>query len=105
LGECGVGVHNLGPDPASNVVVRISSSPSGLVFMTDETSAGSYVPTTQQWTIGSMLPNSSASLRCSLAVFGYTFQQNFVIAILARSDAADPNPDNNNVFFHTAYTP
>jgi hypothetical protein len=77
----------------------------GLVISADETSAGSYDPTTQQWTIGSLLPNSSATLRCSVTVFGTTSQHTFDTQVVATSDAADPNPNNNHVLFHTVYAP
>jgi hypothetical protein len=104
LNECGVAVHNLGPDAASNVVVGINSNP-GLVISADETSAGSYDPTTRRWTIGSLVPNSSATLRCSVTVVDTTFAQNIDTVVVANSDAADPNPDNNVVVFRTFYTP
>jgi hypothetical protein len=62
-GPCCVTVSNLGPDPASNVVVRFTIDPD-LLFPVGRISAGSYDPFTQVWTIGSMLPNSQETLEC-----------------------------------------
>jgi uncharacterized repeat protein (TIGR01451 family) len=54
-------VHNLGPNPASNVSVT-DRLPQGLTFVSAQPSQGSYNPTTGKWTIGNMLNGGVATL-------------------------------------------
>lgn len=104
-GDCSVSVANLGPDPASNVVVRVRTDP-GLRFVLGSISAGSYDPGAMQWTIGSMLPNAEEHLTCVMVVDTWVTAFSFFNAIAtASSDTADPNFANNAAGLITTYAP
>jgi hypothetical protein len=105
VGLCAVTVSNLGPNIASNVAVRFSTSPSiGLDFVVVGGTAGGYDPTTQQWAIGSMFPNAHETLDCHVAgLESVSPNQVFHTTAVVSSDTADPVAADNTAVMTTTF--
>jgi len=91
-----VTLDNLGPSAAQNVAVN-DLLPTGLGYVSHTASAGTYVPGTGIWTVGSAAAGSTSTLTVVATVLtpasGPALPQ--TNAATATSTTPDPNPDNN----------
>jgi uncharacterized repeat protein (TIGR01451 family) len=90
-----VALSNLGPDPASGVVVS-DLLPAGLAYISHTASPGStYDPATGVWTVtGVVDPSEPLYLLLTASVDGPSIVTN--TATITASDRYDPNPFNNS---------
>jgi uncharacterized repeat protein (TIGR01451 family) len=82
---------NLGPDPASGVMVS-EPLPAGLTFVSSTASQGSYDPATGVWSFATLAGNATATLVITARVDSPALATN---AAAARSNTFDPNLANN----------
>lgn len=83
-------VSNLGPSPATSVVVQ-DSLPAGLSFVSASASHGSYSHATGAWTIGTLASGATAQLVIHVMVTAPASTN----TATASSAVQDPNPANN----------
>lgn len=88
-----VGVGNLGPDPASGVVV-MDLLPAGLTFVSATASTGTYNETTGVWQVGDVMVDVGASLQIVATVDSVGSKVNKAEVIF--SNVFDPNSTPNN---------
>jgi uncharacterized repeat protein (TIGR01451 family) len=85
-------VSNLGPDPATNVVLA-DRLPSGLSLVSiNQITQGTYDRATGRWTVGTLAPGAVARLRITVRV---NRVGNFVNTVTATQDEFDPVLGNN----------
>ena len=65
-------VSNLGPDNASNVLVRNSILPTGYNYISHNATEGSYTPTSGEWVIPSLLDGATETLTVTTSHSGTT---------------------------------
>jgi uncharacterized repeat protein (TIGR01451 family) len=88
-------VHNNGPDPATNVVVR-DVLPEGLTYVDDSASQGLYSVATGLWSTGALDAGATAVLEIQASVDGGTGNTTITNwAEIESLDQADPVPDND----------
>jgi uncharacterized repeat protein (TIGR01451 family)/fimbrial isopeptide formation D2 family protein len=91
-----VTLDNLGPNAAQNVAVN-DLLPAGLGYVSHTASAGTYVPGTGIWTVGTSAAGSTSTLTVVATVLapasGPALPQTNTAT--ATSTTPDPNPDNN----------
>jgi uncharacterized repeat protein (TIGR01451 family) len=87
-----VTLTNLGPDTATNVVVR-DQLPAGLTFVSATPSQGNYNPTTGVWTVGDVAPGTPQTLLLSARVTVARALTN--TAGITHADQFDPDLTNN----------
>ena len=89
-------LDNLGPSAAQNVVVH-DVLPDGLGYVSHTASAGTYVPGTGEWTIGTVSSGTTDTLTVVATVLapssGPALPQTNTAAVM--STTPDPNPNNN----------
>jgi uncharacterized repeat protein (TIGR01451 family) len=88
-----VTVTNLGPDPATGVVIT-DQVPTGLMILAATPSVGTIDAATGRWLIGAMPVGFSATLVLSARVLTPGTQTN--LAIKTGGDQVDPDPSNNS---------
>lgn len=88
-----VTVSNAGPSTATNVRVA-DALPTGLVYVSNSASTGSYDPATGQWNIASLAANTTATLSITARV--NTTGGILNIAEIVGSDQFDPNSTPGN---------
>jgi uncharacterized repeat protein (TIGR01451 family) len=84
---------NNGPDQATGVTAA-DALPAGLTFVSAMPSVGTYNPATGAWTVGTVAPNSTATLAITATVASATARTN--TATITHSDQADPVAGNNS---------
>jgi uncharacterized repeat protein (TIGR01451 family) len=85
-------LQNIGPDPATNVVVT-DRLPAGLKFLSvNQITQGTYNQTTGQWSVGDLAPGETARLRIAVQVTRAGTIANVATTAL---DEFDPNLRNN----------
>jgi uncharacterized repeat protein (TIGR01451 family) len=84
-----VTLGNNGPDAATNVQVT-DTMPSGLAFVSDTLSQGTFDPTTGIWSVGTVTTPTPETLQILATVLGPSAQTN--TATITQSDQFDPNP-------------
>ena len=88
-----VTLSNNGPDAATGAQVT-DLLPSGVSFVSDTTSQGTYDPTTGLWNVGTVDVGSPQTLSIQATVTSPNPATN--TARITHSDQFDPNPGNNN---------
>src|SRR5262249_1550673 len=88
-----IGLINNGPSDATGVQVS-DLLPSGLTFVSDTTSQGSYNSGTGIWLVGTVANTVSATLTITARVVSPTQQTN--TAEISHSDQFDPDPGNDD---------
>jgi uncharacterized repeat protein (TIGR01451 family) len=88
-----VGVLDLGPSDATNVLVS-DVLPAGLTFVSASTTPGSYDPTTGVWSVGTVSVGAPQTLQIVATVASASAATNN--AAITHSDQFDPNPGNNS---------
>jgi uncharacterized repeat protein (TIGR01451 family) len=87
-----VSLSNLGPDDATNVRVSDPLS-SGLTFVSDTASVGTYDSATGLWTVGTVTTTTSETLTITAVITSPNAQTN--TASISHADQFDPNTSNN----------
>ncbi|MFQ5517370.1 MAG: DUF11 domain-containing protein, partial [Acidimicrobiia bacterium] len=91
-----VTVSNAGPDTATNVTVT-DLLPTGVTYVSDLPSQGSYVSGSGVWTVGSITSGGSATLAITVTVDAATSGSTITnTAEVTASDQADPDSTVNN---------
>ncbi len=87
---------NAGPDTATGVAV-LDMLPSGLTYSSNSPSRGTYSPTSGVWTVGTMAPDSAATLTLAATVNAGTGGSAITnTASVAAGDQTDAVPGNNS---------
>ena len=86
-----VTVHNIGPDTATNVVLK-DIQPAGLTFGLATPSQGAYNPVNGLWTVGALPNGAIATLTLEVVVATQSPQTNTVVV---HGDQFDPGLSNN----------
>jgi uncharacterized repeat protein (TIGR01451 family) len=81
-----------GPSPATHVTVQ-DSLPSGLSFVGDTVSHGTYISGTGVWTVGTVTTSAAQTLQIQAVVISPSPQTN--TATVSHSDQFDPSASNN----------
>ncbi len=91
-----VTLTNLGPYAATGVVVR-DQIPSGLTYVSNSATQGSYASGTGRWTVGSLGQGSGATLTLTATVNAGGVGQTITdTASITEADQGDPNTGNNS---------
>ena len=104
-GPCSLTVSNLGPDPASNVVVLLQPGAPDYFPRVTRISAGAISNGNigMFWTIASMLPNTQETLDCVLLIQNPGGQQTVQTIAMTWSFTADPMMANNKAVATTTF--
>jgi uncharacterized repeat protein (TIGR01451 family) len=88
-----VTLTDLGPNPATNVVVG-DALPAGLAFVSATPSQGTYNPSTAEWTVGTVTTATPQTLAIQATVSSPNPLTN--TATIGHADQTDPVPGNNS---------